>query len=314
MTKKIIKISLLGLFLSIVSLCFPGTIPTAHGEEALHTGQYILGPGDILKITLYLNALDREQVTNLEAIPVTAEGSITIPLAGDIKASGLTSELLAVKITDKLKSSYKNPFTVVVIKEHNSNTVTVLGDYFNGKFPIMQDERLLEFVSRSANARNIPISYFRAKIIKKDGVTHSINIRDVYGDSDIKFNPVLENGDQVVITKNTIKVTILGDVKRPGFFEMQAPSFLLDAIANAGGMNYSAKTKEIRIRKPGDDRFSSINLDGYYKNKNVLNNPMLGDGDIIYVPSRAVYRWNEIRDLFFILSTILSMVLVVTRL
>ncbi len=313
MNLNLAKTALLWLLITVLSVVLSATAYGAKPTQSSYSGQYILGPGDILKITLYLNALDREQVTVLEAIPVTAEGRITIPLAGDIKASGLTTELLAVRITKKLKSTYKNPFAIVTVKEYHSSTVTVLGDYFSGRFPIMKDERLLEFVSRSAKVRNIPISNSRAKVIKKDGKAQTVNISEIYNRDDIRLNPMLENNDQVIITKNIIKVTVLGDVKRAGHFEMQAPAFLLDAIAIAGGMNHSAKSKEIKIRRLNENEFESVNLQAYLKNKDGKSNPLLADGDIIFVPSRLAFRWNEIRDLIFIISSILSIVVIGMR-
>lgn len=278
-------------------------------ESSDFDGQYILGPGDVLSINLFLNAMESDHNIVLNSVPITPDGNIFLPMTGDIRAVGLTRELLAVQIIKELKKTYKNPFALVVVTQTYSHTVTVLGDFLNGKFPIMRNEKLYEFIGRNATSRNIPIGHTRVKILRNEAELIDIMISKFLATGSDSLNPVLLPGDQIIISKNSISVTVLGDVTHPGYFELQQPSYLIDAIAKAQGLKSTAKIKKIRLRHEGDEKFRTINLQDFLKNKNKENNPMLMDGDIVFVPQGFGFSWVEVRDIVWIISSSLSIIL-----
>src|SRR3954468_23386612 len=64
------------------------------------SGPYVLGSGDKLRIVVY----DQPSLTNLYEID--ASGRVSMPLIGDINASGVTIDNLAKRIEAKLASGY----------------------------------------------------------------------------------------------------------------------------------------------------------------------------------------------------------------
>jgi polysaccharide biosynthesis/export protein len=99
-----------------------------------------IGPQDVLDITVF-------QVPELtKTLRVSDTGSINFPLLGEITAAGKTPEELERELTSKLAADYlQNPVVTVLVKENNSQRVTISGAIekpgiyaFNGPTSLMQ--------------------------------------------------------------------------------------------------------------------------------------------------------------------------------
>src|SRR5438105_3305367 len=76
-------------------------VPTADIAPA---PAYVLGAGDVITI----RALDAEEISD-KPIRLAANGFITLPLVGRVRASGLTSEQLEAALAMRLKPLIRNP-------------------------------------------------------------------------------------------------------------------------------------------------------------------------------------------------------------
>jgi polysaccharide export outer membrane protein len=81
-----------------------------------------LGPGDVVAIRVYLHPdLNGD-------FEVSASGTITFPLLGDVTCEGLTASELGARLRDGLATGFlRDPHVVVGIKAFNSKKVYVLG-------------------------------------------------------------------------------------------------------------------------------------------------------------------------------------------
>jgi len=97
----------------------PLTEPASVGS-----GPYSLGTGDKLRIVVY----DQPNLTNLYEID--ASGRVSMPLIGDVNASGITADDLANRIEAKLASAYlKEPNVTVEVATYRP--FFVLGEVGN---------------------------------------------------------------------------------------------------------------------------------------------------------------------------------------
>src|SRR5579863_7621804 len=71
------------------------------GNAVLNDASYRLGPGDKLSLTVFA-AKDLSSDT----LQVSAEGTIALPLVGNVQAAGLTMAQLGQAIRDKLRGGY----------------------------------------------------------------------------------------------------------------------------------------------------------------------------------------------------------------
>src|SRR5207247_3358878 len=112
---------------------------------ALTAQEYIIGPGDVLRITVWgQDDLSKEY-------PVTLDGRVPFPLIGNVQAAGLTTTQLATRLHDLLEKDYLvNPQVLVSVKEYLSKKVHVIGEADRpGLFYLTGPTTLLEILSKA---------------------------------------------------------------------------------------------------------------------------------------------------------------------
>jgi len=177
------------------------------GEKSslIVTPDYIIGPEDVLEITVWKNADLSKQVQ------VRPDGRISLPLVGDVSAVGRTAAQLTDDIATRLKSYMENPTVSIVIKEVNSYQIYVLGEVNKpGKYPLKSKTTLLQAITVASGftpvaARN-KIVVFR---FGKDGEGLT-KIKASYDDIVLRDgsnqNIELKPGDQIVVPSETMVV------------------------------------------------------------------------------------------------------------
>lgn len=169
------------------------------------TSDYIIGPEDVLEITVWKN-------NDLsKTVQVRPDGRVSIPLIGDVSAVGRTSVQLTQEISDRLKSYMENPTVSVVVREVNSYSIFVLGEVVKpGRLPLKTKTTLLQAITLAGGfspvaARN-KIVIFR---FGKDGEGLT-KIKASYDDivlrDGTKQNIELKPGDQIVVPNETMVV------------------------------------------------------------------------------------------------------------
>src|SRR5919204_2729696 len=94
----------------------PAAQPPVSSEE------YRIGPGDKLRIEVYKDP----QVS--QSVQVRPDGKITLPLVGDMVATGRTPIELRDAIARSLKEFITNPTVTVIVVEALASQVFVMGE------------------------------------------------------------------------------------------------------------------------------------------------------------------------------------------
>ena len=117
--------------------------PPPEFEAAPKEGVYIIGPADRLRIDVWQN--DKLTLTD---VPVRPDGMITVPLAGDVPASGLTTDELREAIAEKLTEYIQNPTVTVVVLAPFSKRAFVLGEVRNpGPISLSAETSVLDAIT-----------------------------------------------------------------------------------------------------------------------------------------------------------------------
>ena len=121
----------------------PDTLVKATEKSPLIvTPDYIIGPEDVLEITVWKNQ-DLSKV-----VAVRPDGRISLPLIGEVTAVGKTPVQVTEDISLKLKEYKENPQVSIVLKEVNSYAIFVLGEVAKpGKYPLKTKTTLLQGIS-----------------------------------------------------------------------------------------------------------------------------------------------------------------------
>ncbi|MEM7565070.1 MAG: polysaccharide biosynthesis/export family protein [Pseudomonadota bacterium] len=106
----------------VFSIVLAGWAMTAESSDVgSGFSEYRVQPGDLLLITVW-----REDELRRE-LRVRPDGGFAYPLAGDLRATGLTVEDLRQEITEKLLPYLPNPVVTVSLREITGNRIYVIG-------------------------------------------------------------------------------------------------------------------------------------------------------------------------------------------
>jgi polysaccharide biosynthesis/export protein len=169
------------------------------------TTDYIIGPEDVLDITVWKNA------DLSKTVQVRPDGRISLPLIGDVAAVSRTSAQLTEEIATRLKAYMENPTVSIVVKEVNSYAIFVLGEVVKpGRYPLKSKTTLLQAVTLASGftpvASRNKIVIFR---FAKDGEP-LMKIKASYDDivlrDGINQNIELKPGDTIVVPSESMVV------------------------------------------------------------------------------------------------------------
>lgn len=109
--------------LLLLPLALGATCATTHGpydyasEPDPRKGEFVLGPSDVLKITVWKNP-------ELSADPIVRpDGTVSMPLVGDLQAAGRTTAQLKEEIVKRLRAYLKDEAATVTV------AVTAINSY-----------------------------------------------------------------------------------------------------------------------------------------------------------------------------------------
>lgn len=162
---------------------------------------YLVGPLDVLDISVF-------KVPDLsKSVQVSDNGTINLPLLGEVKASGKTAQEIERELTQRLGAKYlKDPQVTVYVRENKSQMVTIEGAVkAPGVYPIGGKRTLLQLVATAGGVNpdtySSDIAVFRTVDGNRSSSTFDID-KIKAGKLD---DPVLQKGDVVVVDTSAAK-------------------------------------------------------------------------------------------------------------
>ena len=116
--------------------------PPAAGVVEASPGEYVIGPEDVLDVSVWRNTeLSR-------TVPVRPDGMISLPLLNDVPASGYTAMQLRAILADRYSAYLPAPEISVIVREVHSRKVSVLGDVNDpGRYEFQTMPTVLEAIA-----------------------------------------------------------------------------------------------------------------------------------------------------------------------
>ena len=157
---------------------------------------YVIGESDLLAI----NVWHEPELTRV--IPVRTDGKITLPLIGELQASGQTVEQLRATIAAQLKRFLETPEVTVIVQEPRSQFFTVVGKVVKpGSFPLGQRLTVMDGLALSGGFKDFAkVNKIQVVRTHRDGRVERLPFdykKAVAGDLNQNF--VLEQHDMIVV-------------------------------------------------------------------------------------------------------------------
>ena len=135
----------------------------ADRAPAAPTGDYRIGPEDVLSISVWKNdTLGGE-------MPVRPDGMISLPLLNDVQAAGLTPMELRDVLVKRLSEYMPAPEVSVILKEIKSPKVSILGEVTHpGRYDLRGRTTVLDLLALAGGLTEFA-SRSRIVILRADG-------------------------------------------------------------------------------------------------------------------------------------------------
>lgn len=175
------------------------TAPAMPGNAA-----YKIGPLDVLDISVF-------KVPDLaKTVQVAEDGTINYPLLGTVQASGKTAHQIEGDITQKLGAKYlREPHVTVLVKEYNSQRVTVEGAVkTSGVYSIKGNTSLTQVMAMAGDLDTTTYSGNVVVFRMIDGARTAAKFDIDAIRSGKAEDPQMEPGDVVVVDASDTKVAL----------------------------------------------------------------------------------------------------------
>ncbi len=219
------------------------------GCQHLHADDYKLGPGDLLRITVF----DHQELA--QEAQVSQSGNISFPLVGVVAVQGLSTRDVEVLLAKKLvQGAYiRNPQVSVIIGEYQSQKMVVIGQVNKpGQYPLTEARRVLDVLSQAGGL--LPdASADTAALVHSDGSVQTVDlVKLLNGDMSTNFD--VRNGDTLSVPPAT-KFYIYGQVQRPGVYKLTRSLTVSQAISVGGGLTkHGTERRAIVKRRDADGK------------------------------------------------------------
>jgi polysaccharide biosynthesis/export protein len=235
--------------------------------------EYLLAPGDILKITVFKN-------TDLSLdVRVSEAGAISYPLIGSVPISGLTLPAAERKIAQMLRDGgfVVNPQVNILLTQAFGNLVSVIGEVNTaGRYSLDAAGGHLSGmlaaaggVAQTGGDLVIVTGTRNGKVFRREVDIVKMSLSGSPAD-DIE----LAGGDTLFVNRASM-FYIYGQVQKPGQYRLERGMTVMQALASGGGVTGKGTQRGI-VRHRRD-------AGGKVKEEGVSLDDDVQDKDVIYV-------------------------------
>jgi polysaccharide export outer membrane protein len=185
----------------VLAACGGSSRPPTTPVEVGRAPEYVIGPGDQLKIDVY------RMPEISAALPVRPDGRLSLPLIPDIQAAGKTPTQLAKEVETQLRQYVRDPTVSVMVTSFvgmPNLQVRIIGEAAQPMaIPYVEGMTVLDVVIRAGGLTRYA-SGNRAEIIRRagpDAAAQTIRVRlsDLIRDGDISQDIAMRPGDTLII-------------------------------------------------------------------------------------------------------------------
>ncbi|WP_396209141.1 SLBB domain-containing protein [Flavobacterium sp.] len=208
---------------------------------------YILGPGDQLDINVY-----GVQQFGCSAT-LSKNGTVNIPNVGEVFLSGLAFEAAKNKLQKQIGRIYSTLASngsklSVSVSNYRTILVTIIGAQQPGNYRLSAMSSIYNALHVAGGPSDIG-SYRKIELIRNNKVIRTIDLYRFLTKGDQSDNVSLTDNDVIRIPSYDARITLEGEIKRPGIFEVINGENLQNVINYASGFTENAYKNRILVKQ-----------------------------------------------------------------
>jgi len=171
---------------------------TTHVAQARHSDDtYVIGANDVLSVNVW------KEPEISRSVPVRSDGKISLPLVGELQASGETPLQLEQEISKRLQSYISEPEVTVIVTDSKSQKINILGMVAKpGAYLLTSSTTVVDAIAMAGGFKDFA-KQKQIYILRKtpDGTEKRIpfNYKDVIKGKNWEQNIRLQPGDTLVV-------------------------------------------------------------------------------------------------------------------
>jgi protein involved in polysaccharide export with SLBB domain len=244
--------------------------------------EYVVSVADKLRIEFL------SDTENARTVQVRPDGRISVPLIGPVMAAGQTADALA----RELQARYSGILTGPQITVNVTETHSPLEDFIDMIGQSSKGRSIVEKVLPDGTISLPRLSPIKARGRTLDDVRHEIDAAYTALGLDVSVSLV----PRALPPGTTF---VLGEVAKPGRFDLERPRTVLMVVAQAGGVLPTGSMSSVRLFYTGEDgmqRMRSINLTGVMEDLRLEDDMIVPNNSIIYVPPTELAKLGRLED------------------
>jgi len=208
--------------------------------------EVLLGPGDVVKATVY-GSPDLAIETR-----VSESGTLTFPLLGEVQVGGLSTQQAEKKIGGLLeKGGYLKKAQVnLLITTLASQQVSVLGQVNRpGRYPVDGPRKVLDLLALAGGIG--PEGGDMVSLVRtRQGQTtrETIDVVDMVRKGELNRDYEVAGGD-IIFVERAPRAYITGEVQRPGPFRIERAMTVQQALSAGGGLTMRGTERGLQITR-----------------------------------------------------------------
>lgn len=255
----------------------------ARTQIAVEPGEYLLGEGDLLRISVF-------EAKELDTtVRVSSRGFITLPLIDTVTVKGLTAMEAEQQIETMYRERFiKNPHVSIFVEEHVSQRITLVGQFKNpGTYDYANKQRLLDVIAMGGGLNDKAgqmVQIRKSRPQNGQPAVFMVDLDRLITEGDTGLNIEINGGDVLFIPEAGV-FFVDGAVRRPGAYAIKHRTILQEALVEAGGFEpWAVKDhiKLVRITEHGERELIDLDLSQPGAIEMVIN-----DRDILVVDEKG---------------------------
>ena len=247
--------------------------------------EYVLGPGDEIKVQLF--GKDNKELL----LTVDREGAVSFPQIGPISVAGLGFAQAKALLAEQIKQKMIGVSASITMGQLRTIRIFALGDVYRpGSYTVSGLATLSSALFASGGIKKI--GSLRSIELKRNGRRiATIDLYDFLLRGDTSKDVRLLPGDVVFVPPIGNTVSIAGQVVRPAIYELKKEKTVAEVLKLAGGLMpkaYLDRALIERVASRGEQKVVNLSLLGEGANQTVRN------GDVIKVFSGTEFEKNQI--------------------
>ncbi|MFL2538649.1 MAG: SLBB domain-containing protein [Candidatus Rariloculaceae bacterium] len=239
--------------------------------------EYVMGPGDTINVLLFGNTNAQYQMV------ISREGAINFPEIGPISVAGLTFEELKTVISQQVEEQMIGVRTSITLGELRSIRVFVLGDVQQpGSYTVSGLSTMTNALFVSGGVNDVG-SLRKIELRRGNDVVTTLDLYDLLLRGDTSGDERLQPGDVMFAPPIGDSVSVYGDVRRPGIYELNGEVSVEQIVSLAGGFTSDADPGRITLERNMPNGTAVYNINSAWQIEGIRS---LEDGDVLLVQSR----------------------------